>query len=56
MVYDIMFYTEKNNITGMLLPIDFAIDFNSISWGFIFIGHKFGDTLINKFKLFYTNI
>ena len=46
LVYDIMFYTEQNNLPGMLLLLDFATAFDSISWEFMFIALKyfnFGD-------------
>jgi len=32
MVYDIMQYTEQNNIPGMLFLIDFEKAFEAISW------------------------
>lgn len=55
-----MFYTEKNNIPGMLLLIDFATAFDSISWEFMFkclnFFFKFGDNFIKWIKLFYTSI
>ena len=59
LVYDIMFYTERNNLPGMLLLLDFATAFDSISWDFMFKALKylhFGDQLISWIKLFYTNI
>jgi len=34
MVYDIMQYTEQNNIPGMPFLIDFEKAFDSISWKF----------------------
>jgi hypothetical protein len=35
LIYDIMFYTEKYDIPGLLLLIDFEKAFDSISWAFI---------------------
>ena len=35
LIYDIMHYTEKLNIPGMLLLIDFEKAFDSLSWTFI---------------------
>ena len=35
LIYDIMHYTEKQNIPGMLLLIDLEKAFDSISWTFI---------------------
>jgi len=32
LVYDIMYYTEQNNIPGMILLLDFATAFDSLSW------------------------
>ncbi len=34
-VYDIMHYIERNNISGLLLLVDFEKAFDSISWKFI---------------------
>ena len=31
-----MFYTEKNNITGLLIQIDFEKALNSVSWIFLY--------------------
>ena len=30
-----MYYTEKNNIPGMILMLDFATAFDSLSWKFM---------------------
>ena len=35
LLYDIMFYTEKNHTTAMLLLIDFEKAFDSVSWSFM---------------------
>ena len=36
LVYYIMFYTERNNLPGILLLLDFATAFDSISWDLMF--------------------
>ena len=48
LLYDIMNFSEKNNITGILLLIDFEKAFDSISWRFMYnvldffhFGHDF---------------
>ena len=35
LIYDILKYTEENNIPGLLLLIDFEKAFDSLSWRFI---------------------
>ena len=35
LIYDIMHYTEENNVPGTLLMIDFEKAFDSVSWNFI---------------------
>jgi len=35
LVYDIMYYTERINIPGMILLLDFATAFDSLSWKFM---------------------
>ena len=35
LLYDIIHYTEKRNIPGLLLLIDFEKAFHSVSWSFI---------------------
>ena len=51
---DIMNYTEKHNLPGMLVLIDFEKAFDSISWTLEFFG--FGKSFINWIKLFNTHI
>ena len=49
LVYDILFYTEKHNLPGIILWLDFATAFDSISWDFVFIALRyfnFGEDLI----------
>ena len=35
LIYDLLFYTEKFNTPGMLLLVDFAAAFDSVSWEFM---------------------
>ena len=59
LVYDIMYYTEKNNIPGMILLLDFATAFDSLSWKFmhnVLEFFNFGPNNIQRIKMFYTNI
>ena len=58
-LYDLMHYTEHNNIPGLLLIIDFEKAFDSISWSFItktLNFFNFGDSIIKWVNLFYKNI
>ena len=41
LVYDMLQYTEQNNITGLLMLIDFEKAFDSLSWSFIHKALKF---------------
>lgn len=59
LLYDIMNYTEKQEIPGMLLLIDFEKAFDSVSWEFLFKVlefFKFGTSFINWIQVFYKNI
>ena len=52
-----MNYTEKHNVPGMLVLIDFEKAFDSISWTFIYKTLEFfgfGKSFINWIKLFNT--
>ena len=57
-LYDLMAYTETNNIPGLLLLIDFEKAFDSVAWSFI---HKtleffnFGDSIKKWISVFYNN-
>ena len=54
-----MYYTEKNNIPGMILLLDFATAFDSLSWKFmhnVLEFFNFGSNNIQWIKMFYTNI
>lgn len=58
-VYDVMQYTEENDILGMLLMIDFEKALDSVSWKFInnvleLFG--FGNSIRKWVKTLYNNI
>ena len=58
LIYDIMHYTEEQNIPGLLLLIDFEKAFDSVSWSFIYEALKyfgFGTSIIQWIKLFSKN-
>ena len=58
-IYDLLYYTEKHNIPGLLLLIDFEKAFDSVAWSFIFkvlAFFNFGPSLITWIKTFYKNI
>lgn len=59
LIYDLMNYTERNSIPGLLLLIDFEKAFDSLSWSFIqkvlrFL--NFGPTIRRWIEVFYNNI
>ena len=59
LIYDIMHYTQKAQIPGLLILIDFQKAFDSISWNFIyktlsFLG--FSNEFLKWIKLFNTEI
>ena len=59
LIYDIMNFTEHNDIPGLLVLIDFEKAFDSLTWSFIqkalkFL--KFGSTICKWIKTFYNNI
>jgi hypothetical protein len=59
LLYDIMFYTEKYNKPGMLLLLDFATAFDSLSWKFmnnVLDFFNFGTSFKKWIELFYKNI
>ena len=59
LVYDIMYYTERNNILEMMLLLDFATAFESLSCNFmhnVLELFNFGPNIIQRIKMFYTNI
>ena len=53
LIYDIMHYTETNKLPGLLVQIDFAKAFDSLSWNFLY---KVTENLISWIKLFNTDI
>ena len=58
LIYDIMHYTEEQNIPGLLLLIYFEKAFDSVSWSFIYETLKyfgFGTSIIQWIKLFSKN-
>lgn len=58
MLYDILFYSEKNNNPGLLLLIDFAAAFDTVSWNFMHQALQFfnlGPSIRTWIKLFYNN-
>ena len=59
LIYDIMLYTEENDIPGILLLIDFEKAFDSVSWNFIdnvLDFFNFGNSIKTWVKTFYKNI
>ena len=58
LLFDLMLYTDLNDIPGLLLIIDFEKAFDSISHDFIFQAldfFNFGDSIKSWIKLFYEN-
>lgn len=56
---DILFYTEEYNIPRLLLFIDFAYAFDTLSWTFmrkVLDFFNFGQSIRTLISLFYTNI
>ena len=59
LIYDLMNYTEQNNIPGLLLLTDFEKAFDSLSWSFIQKVLKFlnfGPSICRRIETFYSNI
>ena len=59
LVYDIMDFTERHDISGQLMLIDFEKAFDSISWNFIYKTLKFfgfGNNLVRWVQLFNQDI
>ena len=58
LVYDIMHFTEENNIPGLLLLINFEKAFDSVSWSFsykVLDYFGFGNSMFSWIKLFNNN-
>ena len=59
LICDLMFYTQKHKIPGLLMQIDFQKAFDSVSWDFLYIVlEKFGfdDKFIKWIRLFNKDI
>ena len=59
LLYDILYNSDKNNTPGLLLLIDFAAAFDTVSWNFmsnVLNFFNFGPSIQKWIKLFYTNI
>ena len=59
LIYDLMFYTEKHNIPGLLMQIDFEKAFDSVYWKFLYIALEsfgFDNDFIKWIRLFNTDI
>ena len=59
LMYDILVYSETENIPGQLLLVDFHKAFDSIAWGFIdktLEFFNFGNDIRRWIKVFYTDI
>ena len=48
LIYDLMYYTEKKQIPGLLMLIDFEKAFDSVSWNFLY-------KMLEKFGFFMKN-
>ena len=58
LIYDLLHYTEENDIPGILLLIDFEKAFDTISWIFIeqvLDFFNFGNSIKHWVKTFFTN-
>ena len=58
-LYDLLQYTEKHKVPGLLLLIDFEKAFDSVAWPFInkvFDFFKFGESIKKWIETFYKNI
>ena len=59
LIYDLLHYTEKENIPGLIMLVDFEKAFDSVSWSFIYRVLdflNFGNNFKKWIKLFNTNI
>ena len=58
-LYDILYHTESQNVPGLLLLIDFAAAFDTVSWNFmtkVLEYFNFGPSIRRWISLFYTNV
>ena len=58
-IFDIMEFTDNENIPGILISIDFRKAFDTLEWHYLFSCLKtfnFGPDLINWVRTFYQNI
>ena len=58
-IFDIMEFTDNENIPGILISIDFRKAFDFLEWHYLFSCLKafnFGPDLINWVRTFYQNI
>ena len=58
-IFDLLNYTEENDIEAIIALIDFEKAFDSIEWTFLFKtlrSFNFGDSFISWIKLLYTDI
>ena len=58
-IFDIMEFTDGNNIPGIVIFIDFKKAFDFLEWHYLFScleAFNFGLNFINWVKMFYTNI
>ena len=58
-IYDVLEMSQRENITGLLLLLDFEKAFDTIDWEFLvktLENYNFGESLIQWVKLFTTNI
>ena len=58
-IYDIMHFTDRENISGLLIFIDFQKAFDTLEWDFLFKCLEcfyFGHDFIHWVKVFYQNI
>ena len=59
MIEDLCYFTEKKNIPGIILSIDFEKAFDTINWNFMFAALKkfnFGKYFIQWISILYNNI
>ena len=58
-IYDVMDFTVKENVPGLMLFIDFQKAFDSVEWEYLFKcleAFNFGPDFLHRVKVFYKNI